>query len=331
MRDARSRQGAWVLRWLCLLFVMGVASSLGGSSLVRPIGDLQARKIAVVAKPIVPLGLKAQPPLHLLAGWQLSSDVAAFGGISALAREGDGFVAITDAADLIRFSIDRRNRVAATIESLPNRCGLGATRPTRDAESLVRDLSGAMWIGFEHYNRICRVDPRGGVKLARPAPIQSWPKSRGAESMAQLDDGRIFVIGERRSLGRRRIAPGLIFDGDPVDPATRIRRFGYLLRDNYRATDAAVLPDGNVLVLERTHSGLLSLPGRLALLPADSIAPGKLAESRKLVTLSAPDMDQNFEAVAVSQARGRTFVWLMSDDNFLPVQQTMLLLFEYKP
>lgn len=312
-----------------LLPVLLLASLLAASTLLRPTHDFKPRPIALTAERIVPRGLIVRPPLHFVAGWKVSSSEPNFGGISALARQAGGFIALSDAGTLIRFSLNRNNQARATIASIPKACGLDAARTSRDAESLVRGRAGALWIGFEWDNRICAIDG-SGVRLARPRAMQGWPITYGAESMARLADGRIFVIAERRSLSRTRIAPGLIFEGDPARPGTRTLGFGYRLLDDYRATDAALLPDGKLLILERRHDRLFSFPGKLKILSSNAVAANTVVAGRTLLQLGPPDLDQNFEAVAVSQAGGRTFVWLMSDDNFLPVQQTMLLLFEYR-
>jgi len=44
--------------------------------------------------------------------------------------------------------------------------------------------------------------------------------------------------------------------------------------------------------------------------------------------LAPPQIADNFEGLAVDVRNGRTRIWLVSDDNFLPQQRTYLLEFE---
>jgi hypothetical protein len=48
-------------------------------------------------------------------------------------------------------------------------------------------------------------------------------------------------------------------------------------------------------------------------------------------TLAAPMAVDNLEGIAVERVGGRTIVWLISDDNFLPFQRTLLLKFALLP
>ena len=43
--------------------------------------------------------------------------------------------------------------------------------------------------------------------------------------------------------------------------------------------------------------------------------------------LRAPAAIDNMEALSVTRERGRTILWIASDDNFSPLQRTLLLKF----
>jgi hypothetical protein len=52
-----------------------------------------------------------------------------------------------------------------------------------------------------------------------------------------------------------------------------------------------------------------------------------VVRGRVIATLRRPLVHDNFEGLAISRERGRTIVWLVSDDNQLFLQRTLLLKF----
>ena len=59
-----------------------------------------------------------------------------------------------------------------------------------------------------------------------------------------------------------------------------------------------------------------------------AIKAGTTVEGQIVARIEPPGIADNFEVMAVSQSNGRSFLWLMSDDNFIAYQRTYLLLFE---
>ena len=96
----------------------------------------------------------------------------------------------------------------------------------------------------------------------------------------------------------------------------------------FRPSGATLLPDGDVLVLERAFSLLGGFRSRLVRLPQDSIRPGAVLEGREIARLMPPLTHDNLEAVATRRgAHGETLIYLVSDDNFSVLQDTLLLMF----
>jgi len=57
-----------------------------------------------------------------------------------------------------------------------------------------------------------------------------------------------------------------------------------------------------------------------------------IVEPVELARLVFPYRVDNFEGIAVSRGRqGESLLWLISDDNFLPIQDTLLFAFELLP
>src|SRR5687767_4896888 len=73
-------------------------------------------------------------PFRLAGAWQLTSEDPRFGGISALAIDRGGLIALTDSGALVRF---RPGDNAARIGELPNGPGSGGFKRNRDSEAMV--------------------------------------------------------------------------------------------------------------------------------------------------------------------------------------------------
>ena len=88
------------------------------------------------------------------------------------------------------------------------------------------------------------------------------------------------------------------------------------------------LAGGDVLALERHFSPVGVVAARLVRIPAGTIKPGAVLEGKELARLAWPLVVDNFEGLAVSDGpKGETIVYLLSDDNFNPLQDTLLLQF----
>jgi hypothetical protein len=100
----------------------------------------------------------------------------------------------------------------------------------------------------------------------------------------------------------------------------------YLPPDGYRATDAALLPDGRILVLNRRWRLLEGLSAKLMLLRG-RLAPGALLRGLEIADFHRPVTLDNMEGLSVTEEGGRIIVWLTSDDNYSPLQRTLLMKF----
>lgn len=268
--------------------------------------------------------------LRYLAGWELRSPDPRFGGISALARDGSGFVALGDTGHIIRFALDRRGRVTeASIAALPAGPGRSDLKSDRDAEAMTRDpRTGRIWVSFENTNAIWRYAPGfvRGEGGARPEAMRRWPANGGAETLVRLRDGRFVVLAEEAVT-----APGvnvaLLFASDPVGSGKAPVQFGYRPPEGYVPTDAVELPIGRLLVLNRRYRVLEGVSAILTVVDLRALRAGTVLTGREIATLRPPLTVDNMEALAVEQAGGRTILWIASDNNFSGWQRTLLLKF----
>jgi hypothetical protein len=94
-------------------------------------------------------------------------------------------------------------------------------------------------------------------------------------------------------------------------------------------TDAATLPDGALVVLERRFRWSEGVKMRLRLVKADEITPGAVLEGETLFEADMGYEIDNMEGLAVHRGpKGETVVTLISDDNFNHfLQRTVVLQF----
>jgi hypothetical protein len=287
---------------------------------------------AVVASPVP---LLADDPkrtrvgrLELLAGFALSSPHPDFGGLSALLIEPGGeLVAVSDRDTFWRARLvdDPSGRLT---ELADWRTGaLGSTGPETgglfDGEDLAR-LDGALAVVAETRG-VLHLYPHGD--LAAPARVADLPAPvrnegpGGIETLTELGDGRLMMIAEE------------LLDPDGVNyawlrgPAGDYEELGYRAAPGFSPTGADRLGD-TLYVLERAFGLPFGFAARIVRLPVDAVVPGARLEGEELARLDSPLTRDNFEGIAARPGPdGRVQLFILSDDNFLPLQRTLLMQF----
>lgn len=270
--------------------------------------------------------------LTFLGGVALESPDPAFGGFSALSVERDGFTLLSDGGNVARFRLTSDWRVVApTFANLPGGPRTGWTKRDRDAESMTVDpRTRQVWVGFEAFPQIWRFSPNlvRAERGATPRAMRRWRLNGGAESLARLADRRFVVIAEsplRRAPEWGRV--GLVWAGDPTRISRPAFRFTYRPTRGYDPVDMTQLPDGRIAILERAFGLPFNWSSRLVLVNQDALRPGAVVEGRFVARFAAPLIHDNFEGVAATMENGATILWLISDDNQLFLQRTLLLKF----
>jgi hypothetical protein len=266
--------------------------------------------------------------LTLKGAWRLSSDTRGFGSFSALDVNGNRVTALGDAGTILRFRLGRfGNASDATLVRVPELCGNVNRKTDNDTESLAHDPERRhWWIGFEWRNAICRTnaDLTREVAVARPAAIAAWPRKMGPESMTRLNDGRFLIISEDASRG---LSPVVLFDRDPTDPGAVATTLAYRPPAGFKPTDAAQLPDGRILILTRRFALWSLFTSKLVLLDTIPPEPTGILQGRVIAHFESPVLADNFEGLSVTVENGKPIIWIISDDNYMRWQRTLLLKF----
>ena len=266
--------------------------------------------------------------LDYLAGWQITSDSPRFGGISSMHVADGQVIALSDTGTLYRFALPSgRGSGAVRIDSLADGPGSPTVKSNRDSESMLVEGT-RVWVGFEYSNMIWRYSLAGlrAETAASPAPMAEWRHNSGAEAMTRLADGRYLVFCEGLS-DSRPLSDAVLFDGDPADPRSRSHLLHYRRVPGYRVSDATVLPDGRLLILNRRFEWLEGFSLAVTIADARGLAEGATIAPRVIGRLAPPLTVDNMEAASVTVENGRPILWIASDDNFFPLQRTLLLKF----
>ncbi len=275
--------------------------------------------------------------LEFLAGFVLHARNPLFGGLSGLvlADEGRRFIAISDRghwlSGQLRLAADGRLTGLDRTRLEPLRDLKGKQVLIRDglhdAEAVERLPDGSLLVGFERRHRLWRYPDTTDLATARAEPfldIKAFgrpPLNGGVEALAPLADGSVLLLTEELFVESGDLRGWLWRKG-------RALPLRYATLGPFKPTDLAVLPGGDLLVLERRYSPLGGAGARLVRIARDEVFPGARLEGREIASIAWPLTVDNFEALAVAPAPGGgSLVYLLSDDNFSPLQDTILLQF----
>jgi hypothetical protein len=311
---------------LAVLFLL-LATVVAPGPLLPPAGPAQG---TITATPIslddANPGRRRLGSLVFRRGWMLDSEDRRFGGISAMRIEGGEIIALSDGGVILQFAVPRApGQLSMRVLPLPQSAARG--RMSQDSEALQIQGDEA-WIAFESRNAIARyrVFDWRVQGAARPSAMRRWRRNGGPEAMVRLADGGFLVFAEGRPDGSL-FSPVILFDGDPTVAGTREVELRYRRPAGYRITDAALLPDGRLMLLNRRAVWFGGFSAKLVIAEAFRLNAGATIEGREIAELRSPLTVDNMEALSVTREGDRTIVRIASDNNFMAIQRTLLLEF----
>lgn len=325
------------MRWFLGLFLLLGALAIAASSLNTKPATPTPGPVAITIEPLV-LN-PADPaqvtlgPLRYLGGWELKSGRTLFGGLSALAVRPDGQIwALSDGGALFQMP-----QPGAAAKVIIEARVLPILKPKKhwmprpeDSESMTVDADFRhIWVGYELLQLICRYEPSLTVigPCRRPHKIYDWPPTESIESLARLPDGRFIAISEGGAgpAGGRDV---LVFAGDPISLATRRPvRMTYMPPTGYNPTDAVYIGDNKLLVLNRRATLYDGFTAVLKLVDLKNMRKGAVLNGPEIARFAPPVLADNFEGLALERHGKQRILWMVSDDNHLFFQRTLLLKF----
>ena len=246
-----------------------------------------------------------------------------YGGFSGLviSNEGTEALVVTDKSfffvlELLRdendiltgYSVIRKGRILSSKgEHLNGR--------NTDSESIVIDKNNNYYISFESNHRImmhAKVEGKGVIVPKHPM-FRKLSVNKGIEALAIDADNRLIAIPEKPPSGISDI-PIFRLQNDEWEIVKYVK-----INDNFLVTDAEILPEGLLLILERKFSWTQGFKTRFRLISLDKF------DNKEPVTVFTSTANQfdNLEGVTLWRDKnGEMRILTVSDDNFHPLQQS---------
>jgi hypothetical protein len=327
---------------LCTALVLGGAAVLPDAPALA--ATIPAQDVTVRVKRIDHFSIgrsgDRHGPLTFLGGLEILSGNRNLGGLSGLIVSDDGarMLAITDNALWVEGNIvsDAGGRPTnlrdVRISPMIGPNGIPLLDQNRgDTEAVTLDRrAGKLLVSVERVHEIYSFPwpfdgEARGQRVSLPAEIGNLRSNKGMEAIAAASTGPLagtLVIIAERGHDNAADMPGFLIGGPRPGTFTVAREA------SYDATDLAMLPNGDALLLERRFTLRHGIGMRLRLLPASELVPGGRAVGTVLIEGGFTDQIDNMEGLAVHRdAEGNTVLTVVSDDNRSILQRTLLLRF----
>lgn len=309
------------------------------ASIASPV--LAGEPITITASPL-PVFDRSVPsnqfgPLTFIGGLALDSPNRNFEALSGLTMIDDQLIMVTDKGYWVTALLESDDAGSPT--GMPD-AQIGALLNTDGTPMLTKRLADA--------EAVTIVNGEAWVTSERNQPIRAYTLNEGSlTGSARLPFGDVAPLSGSRNQGLEamvHISLGplagetLVFLEEPprraTDPtAMRLMQdgsrqvFAVRRQDDYAITGAAMLPDGDVLLVERRFSWNDGIFMRLRHLPASDIASGAV-EGRVILDADGATLIDNMEGIAVTDHADGPIITLISDDNSNFFQRTVLLRFQ---
>ena len=284
-------------------------------------------------------------------GIELTSPEGRFGGWSGLVVSADGkrMLAQSDDAHWLRADLiydDDGNLEGIEHAQLADmRTPDGGTmgKISGDAEGLDALTNagpdGAVAVSFERNPRVWRYDLSGSLDV-RPTLVP-MPKgidlldgsNQGLEGLTVLKPGTLLAVSEAPHDVDGEMDAWLV--PTPGHAAGAAYGVLHVLRHApFEISDAAMGPSGKHLyLLERHYFGMLrGVAIAVREIDASDVKPGAKLDGKEIARFTMHESIDNMEGLALRRsADGKTFLYMISDDNYNPLQRTLLEMFELVP
>ena len=261
-------------------------------------------------------------------GVEIEPGDANIGGISGLEWYENRLYAVTDDGRWLTIEpdeIDGRliDALGVTIGNLNDERGRRLRgKDAGDAEAITRDPEGGWLVSFEQEHRVWRYAELTGPAEPYPLEIARFASSdapnNGIETLAMAGTERLycgeFSRGDTINCNHTSVDQDVSEDVSLAAPAGGA---------NPVPTDAACDGTGTCYILMRSYTP--GVGNHIAILRHT------ILEEPEIVAQFAPPLTlDNFEGLALREQFGKTYLYLVSDNNFSSDQRTLLMKFEVK-
>lgn len=282
--------------------------------------------------------------LEFLGGIDMTSADGTLGAWSSILFRPDHkhFVGVLDTGHWITGEIERGPNghldgiKDATITSMIDKNGKANADKWRMDSEGVALRQGQVLVGFERKHRV-DIYPDPGFETSKPIgkidkliPNSKLVSNRSLETMLVAPEngplaGAAMVISEE-SLNKNGNMYAAVLEG-PRKGIFYVKRHA-----PFDVTDGTFLPNGDLVLLERSFGLLTGLEMRMRLIHTDNIKPGTTIDGDALIQAGSDTQIDNMEGVDSFTAEdGSTHLIMISDDNHSLLQRNLMLEFKLLP
>ena len=312
---------------LSLVFLSFFTNSLA-TELGTPV-ELKSTKINLFPTDFENISLNK---LKFVSGIEIKSNHPDFGGLSGIIiNEDKSLIVVGDRGIWLtgKIKIDENGKLVEIINGRLGHLKDNENNPLyklgksyTDAES-IEPYNNKFVVSFERKHRILifnDIFSHSEIFYDRIKYLD-LPDNGGIEAMAPLKNNSIFLLSENLIHPDDKIAGYLLSDN-------KLKKVYVKKNGSFKPTDMSSLPEGNILLLERSFSPLRGASARISIIKYEDLKPNSVILPLTLDTLKPPMVVDNFEGISFLKLNdGGYYIFILSDDNFNFLQKTLLYQF----
>lgn len=281
---------------------------------------------------------RASNKVKILGATELSSEEKEFGGLSGLImrRDTSTIYTMTDRARLIKTTpiFDKNNVVTCMQDTIMRPLRGRSTRPLighyGDSEGLsfANKNENKILVSFERAHRIVEYALEEKQLLPKhhykEFELKELPYNDSYESVRRLENGDIIGFPENFSEEKN------ILQGYLVTKKKQRKKIYLKQKDTYVLTDINILSNGDFITLERAFSFFKGINIIMRHIPQKDLLSGKVADGKIIFEISSGEGGDNMEGMSVIPTKGGDLLYVVSDDNFTSLQDTIIFSLFYR-
>lgn len=334
--------------WKSLFLALATACAMAvpSDAADREEGPVEIDSASISFAPFLP-GIIRFDELEWRGGMVLSSEDERFGGYSGLvlSKDGSKLIAVSDRGRWLTADVVYEDDWPVSLKNAKTARLLGpggaviSHNHARDAEGLSfydgNGIKGRLIVALERRERLLvynfgrhgfRASPRS---IAVPRALKQAKFNQELEAVGRFGAGTrlagTIIAFSEHFLDKAGNIRGWLIGGRKAGPLA-VQRSA-----DYDITDLAILPGGDVLILERRFNAVKLAGMRIRRAAHADIKAGATLEAPVLLEANQPLKNiDNMEGIAVHRSPGGELrISVISDDNFNPLQRTLLLQFAF--